>query len=32
MMKPKYSIASQSKPSRYSARSMNEESRIQVNR
>jgi len=32
MMKPKYSIASQPKPSSYSDRSMNAESRIQVNR
>ena len=32
MMKPKYSIASQSKPRRYSERSMNAESLIQVNR
>ena len=32
MTKPQYSIASQSKPSRYSERSMNAESLIQVNR
>ena len=32
MTKPKYSIASQSKPRRYSERSMNAESRIQVKR